>query len=577
MFPHNLAPFRKLSMLVPRPSAPDLARPDRDKPSAPYRALKQIGYLLLCAAWVTLGLAGHDPWKTEDAVSIGVAFEMAQRGDYVVPTNAGEPDVARPPLIYAAAALAINALAPPLKAHNAARLVAGVMLALTLLLAALASRELTGRSLIWSPVLLLVGSVGFWDRAHGLAPELGLMLGLASGLYGFALALRRPIAGGVALGFGVALAFGSYGLLGPLWLTLCALALPACGGPWRTRSYFLTLLSALVVALPLCAIWPWALHARDAALFATWWEGETFARYMAPARLTGAFDPTYFPKNLLWFAWPSLPLVVWMLWTRGRGFNGGLSEAAVVIPGVVALVILTSLVLLPDGRLVQAMPLLVPLALLGAIEVDSLERGLSGALDWFGILMFGLLAIVFWGLWIESYVSGMSPTVARIFRDSEIGFQPSFHLGTMLAAVLLTVLWVVLVRPAHRSNRRAILNWAAGITLTWGLYATIWLPYLDLRRSYRAMIDSAAHALPAHGCVASRNLGEAQRALFYYFAGLRTVREELHAVHDCSALLVQYGRQDTDAEAPAGHRQIWEGKRRGDEAERFVLYMRTPS
>ncbi|MBA3506363.1 MAG: hypothetical protein H0T80_11370 [Betaproteobacteria bacterium] len=569
--------MQKLSMRLPRPSASERARPDTVNPSAPYRALIPIGYLLLCAAWVVLGLAGHDPWKTEDAVSIGAAFEMAQRGDYLVPTNAAEPELVRPPLIYAAAALAINAFAPPLKAHNAARLFAGVMLALTLLLAALASRELTGRSLIWLPVLLLVGSVGFWDRAHTLAPELGLMLGVASGLYGFALALRRPIAGGLALGLGVAFAFGSYGLLGPLWLALSALALPACGVPWRTRSYCVTLLLALVVALPLCALWPWALHARDAALFATWWEGETFARYVAPARSADSFDPWYFPKNLLWFAWPSLPLVVWMLWTRGRGFNGGLSQPAVVIPGVVALVILTSLVLLPDGRLVQAMPLLVPLALLGAIEVDSLERGLSSALNWFGILMFGLLAIVFWGLWIDSYIFGMSLNIARIFRDSEIGFQPSFHLGTMLAAVLLTVFWIVLVRPAHRSNRRAILNWAAGITLVWGLYATIWLPYLDLRRSYRVMIDSVAHALPTSGCVASRNLGEAQRALFYYLAGLRTVREEVRAGHDCSALLVQYGWQEVDAETPEGHRKIWEGKRRGDETERFVLYRRIAS
>ena len=564
-------------MRLLRPSAPERAHPDPVSPSAPYRALIQIGYFLLCAAWVVLGLAGHDPWKTEDAVSIGVAFEMTQHGDYVVPKNAGEPDVARPPLIYAAAALAINALAPPLKAHNAARLFAGVMLALMLLLAALASRELNGRSLVWLPVLLLVGSVGFWDRAHALAPELGLMLGVASGLYGFALALRQPIAGGLALGLGVALAFGSYGLLGPLWLTLSALALPACGVLWRTRSYCLTLLFALVVALPLCAIWPWALHARDAALFATWWDGETFARYVAPARSADAFDPSYFPRNLLWFAWPSLPLVAWMLWTRGRGFNGGLSQPAVVIPGVVAVVILTSLVLLPDGRLVQALPLLVPLALLGAIEVDSLERSLSSALNWFGILMFGLLAIVFWGLWIDSYISGMSLNVARMFRDSEIGYQPSFHLGTMLTAVLLTTLWIALVRPAHRSNRRAILNWAAGITLIWGLYATIWLPYLDLRRSYRVMIESAAPALPASGCVASRSLGEAQRAMFYYFAGLRTVREESRATHDCPVLLVQYGRQDTDAETPEGHRQIWEGRRRGDETERFVLYRRIAS
>ena len=55
------------------------------------------------------------------------------------------------------------------------------------------------------------------------------------------------------------------------------------------------------------------------------------------------------------------------------------------------------------------MPLLVPLALLAALEVDTLKRGFSGALDWFGILTFGLLAALVWWLWFDAYVHGMSP------------------------------------------------------------------------------------------------------------------------------------------------------------------------
>ena len=66
-----------------------------------------------------------------------------------------------------------------------------------LLFTALASRELSGRSYRWVPVLILIGSIGLWDRAHALSPELGLTAGVAVALYGFALALRRPIAGGV--------------------------------------------------------------------------------------------------------------------------------------------------------------------------------------------------------------------------------------------------------------------------------------------------------------------------------------------------------------------------------------------
>jgi len=33
-------------------------------PSGPYRALKQAGLVLLCTAWIVLGLIGHDPPTT---------------------------------------------------------------------------------------------------------------------------------------------------------------------------------------------------------------------------------------------------------------------------------------------------------------------------------------------------------------------------------------------------------------------------------------------------------------------------------------------------------------------------------
>lgn len=561
-------------MRAPRPQIPETTDPEDVSPSGPWRAMKQFGLVLLCAAWVLLGLAGHDPWKTEDATSIGIAYEMAQRSDYVLPMLAGEPYLARPPLIYSAAAVAINALAPPLEPHNAARAIVGILLVLTLVFTAAAGRELNGRAFRWLPVLILIGSVGLWDRAHALSPELGVTLGVAMGLYGLALALRRPVAGGIVLGLAVAVAYLSRGLLGPLWLCVAALLLPFAGPPWRTRAYAATGVVALAVALAVASLWPIALYVRDVALFDTWRGSESLSAYIPFIAPGSDFAPVYFIKNLLWFGWPALPLILWMLWTRSRGFNGGLREPGVQIPGTVALVILVSLMVMPNPSLAAAIPLLVPFALLGALEVDSMQRDHSGALDWFGILTFGLVAIIAWGFWIDSYQHGMSREVARLFRDSEIGYQPSFHLGSMIAAVFMTLLWLVLVRPARRSNRRAVLNWAAGVTLIWVLYGTIWLPYLDSRRSYRSVVETAAQKVPVRGCLASRNLGEPQRALFYYFAGIRTVREEVHPNHECTSLLVQYARADLNAPAPPGWKTVWEGTRRGDNTERYALLVR---
>jgi 4-amino-4-deoxy-L-arabinose transferase-like glycosyltransferase len=545
-------------------------------PPDPYRALKQAGLLLLAAAWIAFGLAGHDPWKFDDATSFGIAWEMAQRGDYVVPHLAGEVYLLHPPLVPALAATTLQMLSPPLEPYNAARIAAGGALALILLFATLANRELAGPTNRWPPVLILIGSVGLWDRAHVLSGELGVMVGLAIALYGQALALRRSVGGGAWLGVGIAVAFLSQGFTGPAWLVIASLVLIALGPAWRRREYAATLAVALCVGAALAAPWIVALYLRDPALLDAWLATEALGQHIALFGDPTLADPLYHARNLLWFAWPALPLIAWMLWTRGRGFNGGLAQPSVQIPGVLGLVIYANLLMIPEPKLIQALPLLVPCALLASLEVDSLKRGFSAALDWFGILTFGLLAIVVWGIWVDARLNGMSPGVAALFRDTEVGYQPSFHLGSVIAAVFLTLLWIALVRPARSSNRRVLLNWAAGVTLAWCLYSTIWLPYLDSRRSYRAMIDNLGGHLPAQGCIASRNLGDPQRALLHYFAGLDTVREEsdARAAADCPALLVQYGAIRGPVPALDGWHVEWEGGRRGDATERYVLYMK---
>jgi 4-amino-4-deoxy-L-arabinose transferase-like glycosyltransferase len=203
-----------------------------------------------------------------------------------------------------------------------------------------------------------------------------------------------------------------------------------------------------------------------------------------------------------------------------------------------------------------------------------LKRGYSGALDWFGILTFGLLAVLLWGLWLESVRHGLPEPVARMFRDTQPGFQPPWQWFSVIVSACLTLLWLALVRPARRSNRRAVLNWAAGTTLVWGLSATIWLPYIDSRRSYRPVAEELAIHLPAGTCVASRNLGEPQRALLEYFAGIVTVREESQPVHGCGALLLEVGREESDVPPDSAWERLWEGHRRGDDTERFVLFGR---
>ncbi len=544
-------------------------------PSGPYRALKQAGLVLLCVAWIALGLFGHDPWKPEDATSFGIAYDMLKQGEVLVPHLAGVAVPERAPLVYAFAAATAAILSPVLPLHDGARVTNGIFLALTLWLLALTGRELYGRAFRWLPVLIFIGCIGLWDRAHYLAPDVGVLAAYSLALYALAVAPRHFARGGALLGLSAGLAFLSRGALGPALIGLTAILLPLFD-PWRTRRYLKTLAIALAVAVPLIVAWPLALYLRDPAAFAQWLRAQDIYRFFGQTADAPPVERFWYAKNLPWYAWPALPLAAWTLWLRRRGDHGGLGTAGIALPvtmGLVQLVVLSAAAAEP--RAVLALPLLLPLSLLAAAEVDTLRRGASGLLDWFGILTFGLVAILLWGLWLEALRNGLPEAVARMFRDTQPGFEPPVQWLPLALAVFLSLLWVVLVRPARRSNRRAVLNWAAGMTLVWGLYTTIWLPYLDSRRSYRPVAESLAEHLPVGGCVASHNLGDPQRALFEYFIGLITVRDEFVPGHGCKVLLMQVGREDSDAPPDSAWVKIWEGRRRGDDTERYLLFLRT--
>ena len=104
---------------------------------------------------------------------------------------------------------------------------------------------------------------------------------------------------------------------------------------------------------------------------------------------------------------------------------------------------------------------------------------------------------------------------------------------------------------------------------------TLWLPFIDEGKSYRTMVASLKRALPnSVDCVASRGLGDSQRAVLDYFAGLRTRRLELLATNDCGYMLTQSVQSAPIVEDQTEWRMMWEGARPGDKVELFRLYQR---
>ncbi|HEY6280510.1 MAG TPA: hypothetical protein VIW72_01780 [Burkholderiales bacterium] len=536
----------------------------------PIKLSHLIATCLFCLAWIVPGLIGHEPWKPDEAVSFGLVHHIINTGEWVVPTLAGEPSMDDPPLFYLSAALFVKVFSSMLPLHDAARLASGFYMALTLILMGMCGQALYGRGHGTMTVLILIGSVGLLVRSHQLISDLGLLTGFALCLYGLALNQNRPLLAGLLTGTGIGIGFMSRGTLAPMVIVFTCLLLPALFKPWRNRNYALCLLLAVIAAAPWLIIWPVALYQRSPELFAQWFWVQDLGRLFVFAPDGKKSSTLYFLKTIPWYAWPALPLALWTLWQGGRK---GLAKPEIQLPLTLFAALFALLSLDTDTHDLDALPFLLPLALLATPALETLRRGAASALDWFGIMTFGLLAGGLWLGWF-SLMTGYPSGLAAWLNDYLPGYNLPFNMFHFLVAVAFTLGWFALISRIGRSNRRSIINWAGGMTMVWMLAMTLWLPWLDTGKNYRWVFSSLQQSLPAqYQCISSRNLGDTQRAMLEYYAGIITQRSDISGTVDCQLLLI-LSRAQGQPSAGVDWEKIWEGSRPGDRNERYYLYQR---
>lgn len=521
---------------------------------------------LLCAVWVFTGLIGHDPWKSIDAYSFALVFHILHSGDWLVPTLAGQPDMDNPPLFYITAALLAKLFAPLLPLHDGARLASGFYITLTLLFTGLAGRELFGAGRGWAAAIILIGCLGLLIHAHELFSGLALLAACAMMLFGYAKSLRHPVIAGIAIGSGVGIGFMTNDFTA-LTLFLLISTMLLSFSAWRTRTYFTSLGVALIFALPWISIWPILLYQQSPELFMLWAWDSNIERWLDFVRRGNFPAPLHYLKTLLWFAWPALPLAVWGVWQARLKV---MRETELQLPLVSLVVMLLMLSFSPNYGEEHALPLLLPIVLLACVALSTLRRGAANALNWFGIMTFGFLAILLWWGWAGLLLNNRSK-ITRLLKDYHPSFEPSVDTPAFWIAIIFTVLWIILVWRVRRSMQRAVVNWAAGVTLIWVLAMTIWLPWLDSGKSYRNIFVSLKSAMPPqHSCVASQYIGDTQRVMLQYFANIKTLNQ---AKNVCDLLLVQ-NEPLLLSKGKAGWIKIWEARRPGIRPEYFYLYQR---
>jgi 4-amino-4-deoxy-L-arabinose transferase-like glycosyltransferase len=530
--------------------------------------------LALCAAYLLPGIIGHDPWKPDEGYIFGSIEEMMRSGDWVVPHVGGEPFMEKPPLFHFVAVLTVSLTSPWLPIHDGARLAAVVFMALTLVGVAAASRLAWGAGHGRTAILLCLSCIGLLDPAHMILPDLPQMAGAALALAGLCAQARDRRWSGLLFGTGVGISFLGKGLLVPGILGMTVIVLMLGFKSWRNAGMLRFLLHALIGSAPWLLIWPTALYLRSPELFGQWFWDNNIGRFLgySVSYLGAANEPGLFWRSIPWFLFPAWLFAAMALKAVGRD---SLRQPAVQIGGVFLLVAALVLSQSASLRTVYLLPLIPAVALIGS-------RVMSGASPWFdrGLTAFGIVIAVvalifFWSVWVTLVMEGTAPAWAsRLQKWLPLRYPLPVQPWAIAAASLLSLFAVATIATTAGKNGSGLRIWVTALALAWGLLATLWLPWVDAAKSYRQVFQSLAAAMPRQdACVASRSLGESERAMLDYFIGRQTRREEVADIRACSALLVQ-SRGGLVAAPGEPWTLAWSGARPGETQESFQFYVR---
>lgn len=530
-------------------------------------------FILLVCACILPGLVGHQPWKQDETYIIAIVRSMLDTHDFVVPTMAGEPFMEKPPLYYWVAAACAKLLTPALAFHDAARLATGFFMLLTCAALAYCGRQWRGQAFGRAAVLVLLGCVGLQVYAHLMLTDIALLAGIAVGFAGVPLCKREPVKGGWIVGTGVGIGFLAKGLLAPGLFATSALVLVLCFKSWRRASCLRAACITVLAALPWLLIWPSMLYWRSPSLFSDWFWLNNVGRFLgfAVPILGAAHDDGFWSKNLWWITLPAGPLAILTVWRARRALrDDDMLQACVAFAAVTWGVLLVS----ASARGGYALPLLVPVAMLGADSALALSARQERGWRLSAQLCFTAFALLIWLAWASVTFSVSGAGLAFLRGQLAPSLDRHIDAALVLLAVLATLAAAWLIW--HPARQLALQTWTTGVALCCTLLALLFMPWVDQVKSYREVFATLHAALPAQmDCVASDGLGESERAMLSYYHGIITRRLELQPRAGCRVVLVEgWAALPPAAVDPRAWKMVWQGARPADTDERFWLYVR---
>ncbi len=579
----------------------------------------RLAFLTLIFIWISTGLVGHAPWKPDEPIHFGIILTYAHHAktwiSWMIPTLIDEPlfeylSIFYPVSYWLARALrfCLEWLFPDIHFHDWVRLTQSFYIFSSCYFLFKTSRLLFENKNHYYTIILLLGSLGLLIRGHEINPNNGVLFAISLTFYGLILFLQRPLKGSLYYFFGIISVLLFKGLMLGLAFFF-TLFIYVFIYPRKNQLLLFALTLICLIGYTFSSFFFFTHYAP--ALKNAWIQTQYPFVILSPFILKHYIQYIehflYYIKLSFWYLLPSLPLAIWTIWHHHQflrsyqlswwgQFNThfelfeqrlALQNHAYLLLILFNVVYLFLIILLPNTQDLLLYPLILLCALLATPALYSLRRGALAALNWFSFMGFTVFAGGLWIIWLSLQKHWIFPIVLKLMKFQP-GYVPQINWVVFIMACGISLLWLALITWLHtahqktlRLGEKAIFLWTGGLTLMWGLLSTLWLSWIDTGKSYARPMHALQRVLTKemrripledHACVSTRSLGRAQRAMFYYYTGLRG-NQDPH--HTCDFLLIQKQSGEFKANLHDGYANlIWQGYRPGDDIERFYLWQK---
>lgn len=545
----------------------------------------------MAIAYVSAGLFGRDPWKTDDVLSLATMLSALQSPgtEWLIPHLGTLKLTEDGPLVMWLGALFIYVFGPWIGDIEASRLINVLWFGITLG-SVWYGTYLLGRRTEAQPLALPFGGEPTVKDYGRLLADVAALLLLATG--GVLLRFTETSVVPANLAFQALAFYALARMIDKPKMGMIMLAL-ALAGTFFTRAWpgILPLLVALPIAFHRRSVlWPFRFFALGAlmiaaVLIACWWiptqliYPDWMNAWLHWNQLSFGlpeYESAIRPlRDLPWFLWPTWPLAVLAIWQWRRW----VTAPHIWLPMALALGALLTLLVSPQSGEADYVLLICPLAVLSAFAIPTMRRGVINTLDWFALMCFSVTVACVWIGWFALHFQIPKQISLNIARQTT-GFEPQIVWWSVALAVVCTLCWVAMIIWRIRMNPNALwrgsLLAAGGLTITWLLLVLLWMPAVDYVRSYRPMSADIRQTLEQlsdkpgeRACLRSQGLALGPRASLYVFDHIEMVYDA-----NCPYLLQQTTRKKLDTGEAGFSDQaevLWQGSRGADRFDRYRI------